>query len=912
MDILINSQEARVLGCLMEKAMATPEYYPLSLNALANACNQKSNRDPVVSWNEQTVEDAVDMRPLRKRMQIIFQDPYASLDPRMTVAASVTEPLLNGSTLSKREQRVRAADLLATVGLRNSDLDRYPHEFSGGQRQRIGIARALCVRPELVVADEPVSALDVSIQAQILNLMKDLQQQFELAYLFISHDIGIVEHFCDRISRHVRRPTGGDRRRRGVSRCLQASLYPGTGGRRAPARPAGSPAAGAGGGRTPGSGRVADRVRVSPPLSPRFRSMPGPSPAADRGGWKPPGGLLAQRGKRNEQRRAMNITVIGAGAMGSLFGALLAEAGNMVTLLDIHREHVDAVNANGLSIEKAGDRRIVAIQATTDPGRIGPTDLSIVFVKSTHTAAAAETAARLSGKTDLVLTLQNGMGNADTLAETLEPSQVIAGTTSHGATFLGPGTIRHAGEGDTVIGPWATAGMTGAEQVADVFCRANIVTRVVVDVRTVLWAKLLINVGINAITALAGIKNGQILELEWSRQLSRAAVEEAMAVARAQGVAIDGDPVEKVFQVAAATGPNRSSMGQDVDNCRLTEIAAINGFIVRIAETAGVAGTGEPDAYGAGGDTAGPLLIRLLFRIRNACMLIRKWRCSMAESKVSVLDIIQAKKDGRKLVMVTAYDYPFGLMADEAGVDMALVGDSLGMVVLGLDSTVPVTLEMMIHHIQAVVRGCKRAMVIGDMPFMSYNTGIRDAIINAGRLMKEGGCDAIKLEGGVDFAPVVRAIVKAGIPVQGHVGLTPQTASALGGFKMQGKDAGAARKIIDDARALEAAGAFSIVAEAVPAPLGRLLAESVTVPVIGIGAGVDVDGQVLVTHDMVGLFDRFVPKFVKQYTMVRPTIIDAIKAYGKDVRASAFPAAEHSFDMSDAALVALKASLKEK
>ena len=284
----------------------------------------------------------------------------------------------------------------------------------------------------------------------------------------------------------------------------------------------------------------------------------------------------------------MNITVIGAGAMGSLFGALLAEAGNMVTLLDIHREHVDAVNAIGLSIEKAGDRRIVAIQATTDPGRIGPTDLSIVFVKSTHTAAAAETAARLSGKTDLVLTLQNGMGNADTLAETLEPSQVIAGTTSHGATFLGPGTIRHAGEGDTVIGPWATAGMTGAEQVAEVFCRANIVTRVVVDVRTVLWAKLLINVGINAITALAGINNGQILELEWSRQLSRAAVEEAMAVARAQGVAIDGDPVEKVFQVAAATGPNRSSMGQDVDNCRLTEIAAINGFIVRIAEKAGM------------------------------------------------------------------------------------------------------------------------------------------------------------------------------------------------------------------------------------------------------------------------------------------------------------------------------------
>ena len=284
----------------------------------------------------------------------------------------------------------------------------------------------------------------------------------------------------------------------------------------------------------------------------------------------------------------MNITVIGAGAMGSLFGALLAEAGNTVTLLDIRRDHVDAVNANGLYIEKSGARRIVRIQATTDPDRIGPTELSIVFVKSTHTAAAAETAARLSGKANLVVTLQNGMGNAETLAKTLDPSQVIAGTTSHGATFLGPGAVRHAGQGDTVIGPWATAGMTGAETVSEVFGRANIVTRVVDDVRPVLWAKLLINVGINAITALTGIKNGQIIELESSRQLSREAVEEAMAVAGAQGIAVDGDPVEKVFQVAAATGPNRSSMGQDVDNGRLTEIAAINGFIVRVAATAGV------------------------------------------------------------------------------------------------------------------------------------------------------------------------------------------------------------------------------------------------------------------------------------------------------------------------------------
>jgi 3-methyl-2-oxobutanoate hydroxymethyltransferase len=282
----------------------------------------------------------------------------------------------------------------------------------------------------------------------------------------------------------------------------------------------------------------------------------------------------------------------------------------------------------------------------------------------------------------------------------------------------------------------------------------------------------------------------------------------------------------------------------------------------------------------------------------------------MTEGKVTIPDIIKAKQEDRKLVMVTAYDYPFGLIADEAGVDMVLVGDSLGMVVLGLDSTVPVTLEMMIHHIQAVVRGCKRPVVVGDMPFMTYNTGIRDAIINAGRLMKEGGCDAIKLEGGVDFAPAVEAIVKAGIPVQGHIGLTPQTASALGGFKMQGKDATAARKIVDDARSLESAGVFSIVAEAVPAPLGRLIAETVKVPVIGIGAGGGVDGQVLVTHDMVGLFDRFVPKFVKQYATIRPTIIDAIKNYGDEVRSSAFPAAQHSFGMSDEALKALKASLE--
>jgi 3-methyl-2-oxobutanoate hydroxymethyltransferase len=196
------------------------------------------------------------------------------------------------------------------------------------------------------------------------------------------------------------------------------------------------------------------------------------------------------------------------------------------------------------------------------------------------------------------------------------------------------------------------------------------------------------------------------------------------------------------------------------------------------------------------------------------------------------------------------------------------------------------------------------------MPFMSYNTSIREAITNAGRLMKEGGCDVVKLEGGTHFAPTVEAIVRAGIPVQGHIGLTPQTASALGGFKMQGKDASAAKQIIDDAKALEQAGAFSIILEAVPAPLGMLVAESVKVPVIGIGAGPDVDGQVLVTHDMVGLFDRFVPKFVKQYTKIRPVILDALKAYQAEVRDAKFPGPEHSFKMPEETLKQLKKMVK--
>ena len=282
----------------------------------------------------------------------------------------------------------------------------------------------------------------------------------------------------------------------------------------------------------------------------------------------------------------------------------------------------------------------------------------------------------------------------------------------------------------------------------------------------------------------------------------------------------------------------------------------------------------------------------------------------MSKNKVTVLDVQQAKKEGRKLVMCTAYDYPFGLMADEAGMDMVLVGDSLGMVVMGLEGTVEVTMEHMIHHIKAVVRGCKGPLIVGDMPFMSYNTSVREAIQNAGRLMKEGGCEAIKLEGGVDFALTIQAIVKAGIPVQGHIGLTPQTASALGGFKVQGRDALAAKRIVEDAKALEDAGVFSMILEAVPAPLGQLVAEAVKVPVIGIGAGPDVDGQVLVTYDMIGLFEKFVPKFVKQYTQIRKTILEALKEYKEDVVAVTFPGPEHSFKMPDETLEQLKKLVK--
>jgi len=279
----------------------------------------------------------------------------------------------------------------------------------------------------------------------------------------------------------------------------------------------------------------------------------------------------------------MKIAVVGAGAMGSLFGGLLTESGADVWLLDIWAEHVKAVNENGLNIEREGKFRSVSVKATTDPNRIGISDIVIIFVKSTNTRQAAKTAKFLMDDSSLILTLQNGMGNADTIAEVIEPARIIAGTTSHGATMLGPGSIRHAGIGPTTIGMWADGGKDKALYIAKFLTEAGIKTEAVDDIQSVIWNKLLVNVGINAITALTGIKNGQLLDLSATQDISRAAVEEAMELARAQGVMIREDAVEHVFEIAKATSPNRSSMGQDVDNKRLTEIEAINGFVVREA-----------------------------------------------------------------------------------------------------------------------------------------------------------------------------------------------------------------------------------------------------------------------------------------------------------------------------------------
>ena len=286
----------------------------------------------------------------------------------------------------------------------------------------------------------------------------------------------------------------------------------------------------------------------------------------------------------------MKIAVVGAGAMGSLFGAMLAEAGNEVWLYDVWVEHVKTINKDGLRIEREGQTRTLSIEATTDPEQIGQAELVIIFVKSTHTASAAETARKLAGSDGAVMTLQNGMGNADILSEFIDPERVLAGTTSHGATLLGPGSIRHAGIGTTTIGAWAETEQARerARKLSDFFTKIGIETEAVDDVRSLLWNKLLINIGINAITALTTIKNGQILDLEITRQLSRNAVEEAMKIAGQMNIKVREDAVDHVYAVAEATALNRSSMGQDVDNKRQTEIGTINGFIVRQAKRLGM------------------------------------------------------------------------------------------------------------------------------------------------------------------------------------------------------------------------------------------------------------------------------------------------------------------------------------
>jgi len=267
--------------------------------------------------------------------------------------------------------------------------------------------------------------------------------------------------------------------------------------------------------------------------------------------------------------------------------------------------------------------------------------------------------------------------------------------------------------------------------------------------------------------------------------------------------------------------------------------------------------------------------------------------------KITPVDIQAMKAAGKKITMLTAYDYPTALLEDRAGIDIILVGDSVAMTVLGYENTLPVTMDEMIHHTKAVTRGAKYAHVVGDMPFMSYNTSERDAILNAGRFMKEGSADSVKLEGGASVKDIVRAIVKAGIPVMGHLGLTPQTISMLGGFKVQGKDAKAAQKIIDDALMLEDAGAFSVILEAIPAPIAKRITERLTVPTIGIGAGVHCDGQVLVVHDMLGLFDRFTPKFAKKYINLTELILKAFESYREDVSRGEFPTDQHSFHIDE-------------
>lgn len=270
--------------------------------------------------------------------------------------------------------------------------------------------------------------------------------------------------------------------------------------------------------------------------------------------------------------------------------------------------------------------------------------------------------------------------------------------------------------------------------------------------------------------------------------------------------------------------------------------------------------------------------------------------------KNTVATFKQMKADGEKIAMLTAYDYSTAKLMDESGVNAILIGDSLGMTMLGYEDTLSVTMEDMIHHTAAVARGAKNALVIADMPFMSYQTSVYDAVVNAGRLMKEGRAQAVKLEGGAAVCPQIKAIVDAQIPVMGHIGLTPQSINAFGGFKVQGKSEADARRILDEAKAIEEAGAFSMVLECVPAKLAELISKSVAIPTIGIGAGAGCDGQVLVYQDMLALFSDFKPKFVKHFANAGEVMKQGFAGYIQEVKAGTFPAEEHTFKISDEVL----------
>jgi 3-methyl-2-oxobutanoate hydroxymethyltransferase len=267
--------------------------------------------------------------------------------------------------------------------------------------------------------------------------------------------------------------------------------------------------------------------------------------------------------------------------------------------------------------------------------------------------------------------------------------------------------------------------------------------------------------------------------------------------------------------------------------------------------------------------------------------------------KVTTLTFRQKKERGEPITMLTAYDYPTAMAVDRAGIDSILVGDSLAMVVLGYENTLPVTMDEMLHHSRAVARGARSALLIGDMPFMSYQVSVEEATRNAGRFLQQGGMDAVKLEGGRERADAIRSITGAGIPVMGHLGLTPQSVNQLGGFRAQGKTAIAAKRLVEDALILEEAGCFSLVLESVPERLAELISKKISIPTIGIGAGVGCDGQVLVTHDLLGLFDRFTPRFVKKYANFHGEMQKAFADYIEDVETKRFPAPEHTVEMKD-------------